>query len=268
MTTPLQAPRIIAIANQKGGVGKTTTAMNLAAALTLRGQQVLLVDLDPQGNASTGLGVGHARRRASLYDLLFMGKTVAEVCHATTIEGLKVIPAADDYSSADLDLAAHDRRSLLVHDTLRSEEMAAQGFDYVLIDCPPSLNVLTINAMVAARSILVPLQVEFFALEGLSQLMLTVQEVRDLTKINIRVEGILLTMVDRRNNLAQMVEADARHNLGKLVYRTVIPRNVRLSESPSYGLPVTHYDPASSGAQAYRALADEMLERHKALAVA
>ena len=255
-------PRLIAIANQKGGVGKTTTTINLGAALVALGRKVLIVDLDPQGNASTGLGVEPSARDYTTYDLLLDDVGLGEAIKPTATEGLMIVPATVDLSSADIELVANEKRSYLLHDALRQSAMDAFGFDYVLIDCPPSLSLLTVNAMVAAHSVLVPLQSEFFALEGLSQLLMTIREVRQSANPDLRIEGVLLTMYDARNNLSQQVESDARDNLGELVCRTVIPRNVRVSEAPSYAQPVLDYDPASKGAKAYKALASELLEKH------
>lgn len=259
-------PRIIAVANQKGGVGKTTTAINLAAALVEIGLRVLVVDLDPQGNASTGLGIGRENRAMTSYDLLVEAADLDDVIQSTGIEGLSIIPANVDLSSADIELISNEKRSFLLHDSLRQPDMDRYHWDYILIDCPPSLNLLTVNAMVAAHSVLVPLQSEFFALEGLSQLMLTVREVRQTANPGLRIEGVVLTMFDRRNNLSQQVEQDARDNLGELVFRTKIPRNVRVSEAPSFALPVLNYDSKSQGAEAYRALALELVARHAPLA--
>lgn len=251
--------KIIAIANQKGGVGKTTTAINLSAALSELGFNVLLVDIDPQGNASTGLGIDAPDRKATSFDLLLGEMDDSDVVHATAIQNLSLVPSTVDLSSADIDLASNEKRISLLKEALTRPIF--QKFDFVLIDCPPSLNLLTVNALVAAHSIVVPLQSEFFALEGLSQLLSTVREVRQSANTELRIDGVLLTMYDRRNNLSQQVEQDARANLGDLVYQTVIPRNVRLSEAPSYALPVLSYDPASRGASAYRELAREMLNK-------
>ena len=261
-----EGPRIIAVANQKGGVGKTTTAINLAAALVECGLRVLVVDLDPQGNASTGLGIEPSDRELTSYDLLVEDAALGDVIRQTEIEDLCIIPATVDLSSADIELFTNEKRSFLLHDALRQTAMDEYDWDYVLIDCPPSLNLLTVNAMVAAHSLLIPLQSEFFALEGVTQLMLTIREVRQSANPNLRIEGIVLTMFDRRNNLSQQVEQDARDNLGDLVFQTKIPRNVRVSEAPSYALPVLNYDTNSLGAQAYRALAEELLKKHHKIA--
>ncbi len=261
--THLRRPRIIAIANQKGGVGKTTTAINLGSALAKSDRKVLLVDLDPQGNASTGLGLLAEDRDITTYDLILGDATPDDAIQDTNVVNLLIVPATTDLSSADIELISNERRSFLLHDALRQPDMDSFAFDYILIDCPPSLNILTVNAMVAADSIIVPLQSEFFALEGLSQLMLTLREVRETANPALRIEGVALTMVDRRNNLSQQVEADARQNLGDLVFKTVIPRNVRLSEAPSYGLSALDYDSNSIGSMAYRALAAELIARER-----
>ncbi len=255
--------RIIAIANQKGGVGKTTTTINLGAALAERGKRVLLIDLDPQGNTSTGLGIPLESRHLTSYDLL-LGEVPPEPRTIPVGDGnLWIIPANTDLASADIELHAHEKRSFLLHDALRGAVPLGVGFDYVLIDCPPSLNLLTVNAMVAAHSVLVPLQAEFFALEGLSQLMMTIREVRSKANPSLRIEGIVLTMADMRNRLSQQVEMDVRETLGDLVFRNVIPRNVRISEAPSFARTILDYDSSSKGSQAYRALALEVLERHE-----
>lgn len=261
-----QGPKIIAVANQKGGVGKTTTAINLAAALAEAGRRVLVVDLDPQGNASTGLGIESDERDFTTYDLLIGDAALDQVIFETDVDDLAIVPATVDLSSADIELIANEKRSFLLHDALRQRDMDEFGFDYILIDCPPSLNLLTVNAMIAAHSVLVPLQSEFYALEGLSQLMLTIREVRQTANPGLRVEGVVLTMFDVRNNLSQQVELDARENLGDLVFQTKIPRNVRVSEAPSFAQSVLDYDSSSRGAEAYRSLAKELLNKHLAVA--
>ncbi|MDO6729811.1 AAA family ATPase [Marinovum sp. 2_MG-2023] len=264
MSDPIRpvGPKIIAVANQKGGVGKTTTTINLGAALAEQGFNVLIVDLDPQGNASTGMGVVPKDRDLTTYELLLEDVDLAEAIKTTAVKNLAIIPATVDLSSADIELISNEKRSFLLHDSLRQTAIDQFKFDFVLIDCPPSLNLLTVNAMVAAHSILVPLQSEFFALEGLSQLMLTIREVRQTANPALRIEGVVLTMYDSRNNLSQQVETDARDNLGDLVFQTLIPRNVRVSEAPSYSIPVLEYDSGSKGAMAYRALAQELVGKN------
>lgn len=257
-------PKIIAITNQKGGVGKTTTAINLAAGLAMIGHRVLVVDLDPQGNASTGLGIEVGQRRLTSYDVLLEDAPISQAILQTNIENLLICPANADLASADIELVANEKRSFLLHDALRQREIDAFALDFVLLDCPPSLSLLTVNALCAAHSVLIPLQSEFFALEGLSQLMLTIRTIRETANPNLRIEGVLLTMYDGRNNLSLQVESDVRETLGDLVFRTVIPRNVRVSEAPSFAMPVLTYDPASKGSEAYRALASEIASRHGA----
>jgi len=252
-------PKVISVTNQKGGVGKTTTTINLGAALAELGKRVLIIDLDPQGNASTGLGIEVEDRNLTTYDLLLGDVSLNDVIYPTDQIGLFIVPSTVDLSSADMELVSNEKRSFLLHDALRQPAMTDFQFDYILIDCPPSLNLMTVNAMVASDSVLIPLQSEFFALEGLSQLMLTIREVRSSANTSLRIEGIVLTMYDARNNLSQQVEQDARDNLGELVFQTIIPRNVRVSEAPSFAMPVISYDSASKGARAYRALAKELL---------
>lgn len=259
-------PKIIAVANQKGGVGKTTTTINLAAALVEQGYRVLVVDLDPQGNASTGLGIEADDREFTTYELLLEDIELSTVIQESVIDGLVIIPATVDLSSADIELFSNEKRSFLLNDALKQKAMDEFDLDYILIDCPPSLNLLTVNAMVASHSVLVPLQSEFFALEGLSQLMMTIREVRQTANPDLRIEGVVLTMYDARNNLSQQVENDARENLGDLVFKSVIPRNVRVSEAPSFAMPVLQYDSSSKGAEAYRALAAELLKNNNRIA--
>ena len=254
-----QLPRIIAVTNQKGGVGKTTTAINLAAALAELNKKILLVDIDPQGNASTGLGVDKNQRTQTIYDLLFNDRSLGSVIRQSDIKNLFVIPSNMTMSFADVELMKEQKRSGLLRNVFRQDVMKTFGFHFIFIDCPPSLNLVTVNAMVAAHAILVPLQSEFYALEGLSQLIRTVREVRKTGNQYLRIDGIVLTMFDRRNNLSQQVAEDARKTLGELVFDTIIPRNVRLSEAPSHAMPVLTYDTHSTGAKAYRDLAKEFL---------
>jgi len=261
-STQPTGPRIIAVANQKGGVGKTTTAINLGAALAAERFNVLLIDLDPQGNASTGLGIEKEEREYNAYDLLLGEVPLQDIVQESDVEGLLIVPATTDLSSADIELISNKKRSFLLHKALHQPALDQYNLDFILIDCPPSLNLLTVNAMVSADSILVPLQSEFFALEGLSQLMLTVREVRETAKTDIRIEGVVLTMYDSRNRLSQQVDEDAREYLGELVFKTIIPRNVRVSEAPSFAMPVTEYDPKSKGAKAYIRLAHELAEKN------
>jgi chromosome partitioning protein len=250
---------IMAIANQKGGVGKTTTTINLAAALALEGFKVLMVDLDPQGNASTGLGLSHADRGAGTYGLIAGSVSLAAVTQATMLDNLFIVAAEPDLAGAEIELVAEDEREFRLRRALHTA--TARLYDFILIDCPPSLGLLTLNGLVAADSVLVPLQCEFFALEGLSQLMRTIERVKQSLNTALSLQGILLTMYDRRNNLSDLVADDARSFFGAKVYETVIPRNIRISEAPSHGKPVIVYDVRSPGAQAYVKLARELLIR-------
>jgi chromosome partitioning protein len=261
LTLDTDAPlrRVLAVVNQKGGVGKTTTAINLGTALAVVGRDVLVLDLDPQGNASTGLGVSARNRDVTTYDVLTGQSVLADAVVGTVVPRLSVAPASVELSGLDLELAGQPDRALRLRQALASD--AARRFSYVLIDCPPSLNLLTVNAMAAADAVLVPLQCEFFALEGLSQLLNTIERVKASLNHDLGVEGIVLTMFDRRNNLSLQVADDVRATLGSMVYDTVIPRNVRLSEAPSHAVPALIYDHGCAGSQAYLELAGEMLRR-------
>jgi len=252
--------RIFCIANQKGGVGKTTTAVNLATALAATEKRVLLVDLDPQGNASTGLGIPRAGRAHSTYQLLSGLSTLAECLQASIVPNLFVVPSSHDLSGAEIELVTTERREFRLKDALAP---AIGKYDYILIDCPPSLGLLTLNAMVAADALLVPLQCEFYALEGLSALVRTVERVKRQLNPALEIQGVVMTMVDRRNNLSLLVERDVREHFGERVYEATIPRNVRLSEAPSHGKPALLYDFHCAGAQAYVQLARELLERER-----
>jgi chromosome partitioning protein len=260
--------RVITIANQKGGVGKTTTAINLATALAAVGKQTLLIDLDPQGNASTGLGIDREDREVSSYDVLVESASISEAAMATAVPNLSVVPSTLDLLGLEMEIANAPGRAYRLRDALHFHMVEVPQFDFVLIDCPPSLNLLTINAMAAADSILVPLQCEFFALEGLSQLLQTVEQVRDTLNPTLDLHGIVLTMFDGRNNLAAQVVSDVRSYMGKHVYDTIIPRNVRVSEAPSFGKPAILYDMKCSGSQAYIRLASEVIQRERRLEVA
>ncbi|MBP1847168.1 chromosome partitioning protein [Rhizobium petrolearium] len=253
--------RIITIANQKGGVGKTTTAINLATALAAIGEHVLIVDLDPQGNASTGLGIERRDRKLSSYDLLMGYNTVAEAALETAVPNLSIIPSTMDLLGFEMEISQSPDRAFKLRRALNADEAVA--YSYILVDCPPSFNLLTMNAMAAAHSVLVPLQCEFFALEGLSQLLETVDQVRRTVNPSLDIQGIVLTMFDARNNLAQQVVSDVRTYLGEKVYHTLIPRNVRVSEAPSYGKPAILYDLKCAGSQAYLQLASEVIQRER-----
>ena len=258
-------PRYICLANQKGGVGKTTTAINLSTALAAIGQKVLLIDLDPQGNASTGLGVDRAARDVTGFELLLGEKALSEAIIGTIVPGLDLVPASMDLLGVEVELADNPRRLHRLRDELEAFFAAHAGrYDYVFIDCPPSLNMLTLNAMIAAQSVLVPLQCEFFALEGLSQLLQTIEQVKSNLNAALDIQGIVLTMYDARNNLSAHVEDDVRGHFGALVYETLIPRNVRVSEAPSFGKPALLYDHKCSGSEAYMKLASELVQRERA----
>jgi chromosome partitioning protein len=262
--------RVLVVANQKGGVGKTTTAINLGTALAAIGQQVLVVDLDPQGNASTGLGVAARDRVLSTYDVVMGEAALRETVVKTAVPRLHLAPSTMDLLGAELELAQEKNRNFRLRDALRimDSDGVEPRYDYILIDCPPSLNLLTVNAMAAADAVLVPLQCEFFALEGLSQLLRTVEQVRNSLNPNLLIHGVVLTMFDPRNNLAGQVIADVRQFLGDKVYNTVIPRNVRVSEAPSHGKPVLLYDLKCAGSQAYLKLASEVIQRERVLRAA
>ncbi|MEB2845229.1 AAA family ATPase [Rhizobiales bacterium RZME27] len=253
--------RIITIANQKGGVGKTTTAINLATALAAIGEQVLIVDLDPQGNASTGLGIDRRDRKLSSFDLMMGSHTVTETVVSTAVPNLSIVPSTMDLLGLEMEIGQASDRAFRLKRALQSD--GAKTYSYILLDCPPSFNLLTINAMAAAHSVLVPLQCEFFALEGLSQLLETVNQVKQTVNPALDIQGIVLTMFDIRNNLAQQVVNDVRTYLGDKVYHTLIPRNVRVSEAPSYGKPAILYDLKCAGSQAYLQLASEVIQRER-----
>ncbi len=278
----VEKTRIIVIANQKGGVGKTTTAINLGTALAAVGKAILVVDVDPQGNASTGLGITKHQRGVSIYEVLIGHAQLHEAIVQTQIPGLHVVPATSELAGAEMELVGVPRRSFRLRDALesyihkfdapaeKSDSTAVSmdvnkiiHYDYILIDCPPSLNLLTINAMTAANGMLVPLQCEFFALEGLSQLLRTIDLVRGSLNPGLEIQGVVLTMYDKRNNLSEQVAEDVRQHLGEKVYQTIIPRNVRISEAPSHGLPALLYDLKSAGSQAYIKLAGELIQREK-----
>jgi chromosome partitioning protein len=265
---PAGHPRIISLANQTGGVGKTTTAINLGTALAAIGERVLIVDLDPQGNASTGLGIDRRSRNVSTYDVLIGEASLRDAVVPTAVPRLHIAPSTLDLSGLELELGSAKDRAFRLRDAiaaLNSNVTPESDYSYVLIDCPPSLNLLTVNAMAASDAILVPLQCEFFALEGLSQLLQTVEQVRTTLNPNLSIHGVVLTMFDSRNNLSNQVVADVRQFMGAKVYDTMIPRNVRISEAPSYGKPVLVYDLKCSGSEAYLRLATEVIRREREL---
>jgi chromosome partitioning protein len=266
---PAKPARVLAIANQKGGVGKTTTAINLGTALAAIGERVLIIDLDPQGNASTGLGIDRRNRRCSTYDVLVGEAPLREAIIATAVPRLSIAPSTMDLSGLELEIGQARDRAYRLRSALNplnaGKFVGNSDFSYVLVDCPPSLNLLTVNAMAAAHAILVPLQCEFFALEGLSQLLQTVEQVKTTLNPELTIHGIVLTMFDARNNLSNQVVADVREFMGRKVYDTIIPRNVRVSEAPSYGKPVLVYDLKCVGSEAYLRLATEIIQREKEL---
>ncbi len=271
---PRPMPRVLALANQKGGVGKTTTAINLGTALAAIGETVLIVDLDPQGNASTGLGIDRRSRRVSTYDVLTGEVEFRDAILETAVPRLHIAPSTMDLSGVELELAGQRDRAYRLRDAIRRlnapsgmsiRQRNDADYTYVLIDCPPSLNLITVNAMAAANAILVPLQCEFFALEGLSQLLKTVEQVRSTLNPDLTIHGVVLTMFDARNNLSSQVVEDVRQFMGEKVYETIIPRNVRVSEAPSYGKPVLLYDLKCVGSQAYLRLASEIIQRERSL---
>jgi len=267
-TKPAGHPRILSLANQKGGVGKTTTAINLGTALAAIGERVLIVDLDPQGNASTGLGIDRRSRSVSTYDVLIGEAPLRDAVVATAVPRLHIAASTMDLSGLELELGATRDRAFRLRNAiaaLNTDATEDTDYTYVLIDCPPSLNLLTVNAMAASDAILVPLQCEFFALEGLSQLLQTVEQVRSTLNPHLSIHGIVLTMFDSRNNLSNQVVADVRQFMGAKVYNTMIPRNVRISEAPSYGKPVLVYDLKCVGSEAYLKLATEVIQREREL---
>lgn len=266
-------PRILALANQKGGVGKTTTAINLGTALAAIGERVLIIDLDPQGNASTGLGIEQSARKVSTYDVLAEGAPLETAILETAVPGMAIAPSTLDLLGLELEIATDRERTFRLRKAISALHTSqitnsVDAFTYILIDCPPSLNLITINAMAAADAVVVPLQCEFFALEGLGQLLKTVDQVRQALNPNLLIHGVVLTMFDSRNNLCSQVVADVRSFMGAKVYDTIIPRNVRVSEAPSYGKPVLLYDFKSTGAQAYLRLASEVIQRERSLLAA
>lgn len=262
MSAANSQPRIMAVVNQKGGVGKTTTAVNLATALAACGKKVLIIDLDPQGNASTGLGLENAQRETGAYEVLVDGAAIVDATQGTIVPGMSIVPTTPDLAGAEIELIDLERREYRLKDALAAANLA---YDFVLIDCPPSLSLLTLNAMVAADCVLVPLQCEFYALEGLSQLIKTVERVKQNLNPVLEIQGVVLTMYDKRSSLNEQVAADVRAHFGPKVYETAIPRNVRIAEAPSYGKPALLYDIRCAGSQAYIHLASELLRREQGL---
>ena len=250
--------RVIAVANQKGGVGKTTTAINLSACLAEKGQKVLSIDMDPQGNMTSGLGIDKDEVEKNIYDLMIGDAEVNDVLQKEAIENLDVIPTSIDLSAAEIELIGVEDKEFIIRNAIQS---IRDNYDYVIIDCPPSLNMLTINAMTTADSVLVPIQCEYYALEGLSQLIQTVELVKTRLNPNLEIEGVVFTMYDARTNLSLQVVENVKNNLNQTIYKTIIPRNVRLAEAPSHGLPINYYDARSTGAESYQLLAEEVIHR-------
>ena len=252
--------RIIAIANQKGGVGKTTTAINLSACLAEKGKKVLSIDMDPQGNMTSGLGVDKDSVEKTVYDLIIGEAQIEEIICKNVLENLDVLPTNIDLSAAEIELIGIDNKEYIIKNEV---DKVKDNYDFVIIDCPPSLSMLTINAMTTADSVLVPIQCEYYALEGLSQLIHTIELVKERLNSNLEIEGVVFTMYDARTNLSLQVVENVKDNLNQNIYKTIIPRNIRLAEAPSYGMPINQYDPKSSGAESYRLLADDVIEREE-----